>query len=98
MKRWTTVLFFAMSAAVCVFLIWSKVTQFYTTDLVDVILLFVLYGFGNVGLFWMLYVVIRYEKRPFPFVLLAFIPYAFVWYYFERYRPGKHLTRRAQAE
>jgi len=44
------------------------------------------------GTFWMLYVTIRYEKRPLPLMLVAFVPYAFLWYYFERVRPGK-LTR-----
>ncbi|HET7213470.1 MAG TPA: hypothetical protein VFL79_07780 [Terriglobia bacterium] len=36
----------------------------------------------TVGTFWMLYRSIRYEEQPLPFVFLAFIPYAFVWYYF----------------
>jgi hypothetical protein len=40
----------------------------------------------SVGAFWMLYMVIRHEKRPMPLVLLAFIPYTFLWYYFERIR------------
>ncbi len=37
----------------------------------------------------MLYMAIRYEKHPLPMVLLAFVPFAFFWYYFERVRPGK---------
>jgi uncharacterized membrane protein YqjE len=42
------------------------------------------------GAFWMIYMSIRYEKRPLPLVLLAFlIPFTFVWYYFERVRAGK---------
>jgi len=42
------------------------------------------------GAFWMIYMSIRYEKRPMPLLLLAFfIPFTFVWYYFERVRPDK---------
>ena len=42
------------------------------------------------GAFWMIYMSIRYEKSPLPLVLLAFfIPFTFLWYYFERVRPGK---------
>jgi len=41
------------------------------------------------GAFWMLYMSLRYEKHPLKMVLLAFVPYAFLWYYFERVRPGK---------
>ena len=45
-----------------------------------------------VGAVWMMYVSIRHEKKPFPMVLLALVPFSFLWYYFERVRPGK-LTR-----
>src|SRR6266511_5867781 len=41
------------------------------------------------GSLWMLYLCIRYEKHPFPMMLLAFLPFTFIWYYFERVRPGK---------
>lgn len=44
------------------------------------------FGVSPIGTFWMLYRVIRYEKRPFPFILLAFVPYFFLGYYFERVR------------
>jgi len=44
---------------------------------------------SNIGSFWMLYMAIRYEKNPWPTVLLAFIPFTSFWYYFERVRPGK---------
>ncbi len=44
-----------------------------------------------VGAFWMLYYSIRHEERPWPFIFLACLPYAFVWYYFERVRTGKAL-------
>jgi hypothetical protein len=38
------------------------------------------------GTFWMLYAVIRHERHPLSYVLLAFVPYFFVGYYFERVR------------
>jgi len=49
-----------------------------------------LFAVPPVGAFWMMYMSIRYEKKPLPFVLLALlIPFTFLWYYFERVRPGK---------
>ncbi len=45
----------------------------------------------------MLYIAVRHEKHPLKFILLAFIPYSFIWYYFECVRPGKHLTREKAA-
>lgn len=41
------------------------------------------------GAFWMMYMSIRHEKNPFPMVLLAFVPFSFLWYYFERVRPKR---------
>jgi hypothetical protein len=59
-----------------------------------IVFLFVaVYAVAPVGAFWMLYVAIRNERRPLPIILLAFVPYAFFWYYFERVRTGKHRTR-----
>jgi len=53
-----------------------------------------LFGIPPLGAFWMMYVSIRHEKNPLPMVLLAFIPFSFLWYYFERVRTGKHYSRQ----
>jgi hypothetical protein len=61
------------------------------------VMLFALWGLCGipvVGTFWMAYMTIRYEKNPFPMLLLAFlIPFTFLWYYFERFRPTKRNAR-----
>lgn len=44
------------------------------------------FAVGPLGCFWMLYFVIRHEKHPLPWMLLAFVPYFAVGYYFERVR------------
>jgi hypothetical protein len=54
------------------------------------LVLALVFGVSPLGSFWMLYTVIRYEKRPLPYIFLAFVPYLFVGYYFERIR-GKKL-------
>ena len=38
----------------------------------------------SLGMCWMLYHSVRYEEKPLPFVFLALIPYAFLWYYLRR--------------
>jgi len=48
---------------------------------------------SNIGFLWMLYQSARYELRPFSFVVLSFIPFAFVWYYFERYKKRTGVRR-----
>jgi len=35
---------------------------------------------ANIGAFWMIYQAIRYERRVGRYILLAFIPFMFVWY------------------
>ena len=46
-----------------------------------------------IGGFWMLYQSVRFESSPGKYVLLAFIPGAFLWYYFERVRRRTYLGR-----
>ena len=48
-----------------------------------------MFAIPPLGAFWMMYMSIRYEKSPLPMVLLAFIPFSFLWYYFERIRVGR---------
>ncbi len=52
-------------------------------------LIIVIFAVPPIGAFWMLYMSIRYEKNPLGMILLAFVPYAFLWYYFERFRPRR---------
>jgi len=54
-----------------------------------VFLVVVIFAMPSIGAFWMLYMATRYETQPLPMMFLAFVPYAFLWYYFERVRPGK---------
>jgi hypothetical protein len=54
-----------------------------------VFLVVVVFAIPPIGAFWMLYMAIRYETHPLPMILMAFVPYAFLWYYFERVRAGK---------
>jgi uncharacterized membrane protein YqjE len=53
----------------------------------------ILYVVAPLGSFWMLFVVIRHEKHPLPWILLAFLPYFSVGYYFERVRRNRVETR-----
>jgi len=48
--------------------------------------LFSFISWGNqVVALWMIYQGIRYEIRPWRFILLSFLPFSFIWYYCERY-------------
>jgi hypothetical protein len=60
-------------------------------------LVFLVFAAPAVGAFWMLYVAARQEPTPLPMILLAFVPYAFLWYYFERVRAGKHKSHTLSA-
>lgn len=58
-----------------------------------IVALAIFYAIHPLGAVWMAYQCIRHEARPFPIILLVLVPYAFVWYYFERVRGGKQLLR-----
>ncbi len=47
-----------------------------------------------IGGWWLIYTIIRHEKRVFPIILLAFVPYGFAWYYFDRLRRGNPRSRQ----
>jgi hypothetical protein len=50
-------------------------------------------GVSVFGGFWMIYTAIRYERNPWPFILLACVPYASFWYYHERIKPMRRSAR-----
>jgi|SRR5271163_1457349 len=59
-----------------------------------IFLLVALFATPSIGTLWMTYTAVRNEAKPVPFVVLAFfIPFSFLWYYFERHRAGRHLRR-----
>lgn len=52
------------------------------------------FAFAGIGQWWMIFMVLRHEPKMLPLLLAAFLlPFSFIWYYFERVRPG-HSTRR----
>lgn len=56
----------------------------------EIFLVFVYFGAAGVGQWWMIFMVLRREKRIWPIILAAFLlPFAFIWYYFERVRPRR---------
>ena len=69
------------------------ISAWFPKNLATESLVFMFFCAPSAGAFWMLYVAIRNERHPLPLILLAFVPYAFLWYYFERVRPKKHITR-----
>jgi hypothetical protein len=67
-------------AASVVFGTWFPKT---TVAMAAVVVFFVC---APIGALWMLYDCSMREKPPFIYFLLAFVPYAFVWYYLDRVR------------
>jgi hypothetical protein len=58
-----------------------------------------LFGAPALGGWWMIVMIIRYEKRVFPLILVPFlIPNAFVSYYFARVRPERRMDHALNSE
>ena len=43
-----------------------------------------------IGAYWALYQCVRYERRPWKYIPYLFIPFGFLWYYFERFKQVQH--------
>jgi hypothetical protein len=82
---WITILFMVSICAV-----WLVLSSWVPKNTVELSLVMIFFIGAPVGNFWMLYRTIRYEKKPWPFVIIALVvPLAFLWYYVERVRPQK---------
>lgn len=71
-------------------LAWLTWSHYSSTNFYVITMVALLFIVPNLGTIWMLYTAVRFEKKPLFFILLAFVPYAFAWYYFERVKPGRH--------
>jgi hypothetical protein len=58
-----------------------------------VVLVVIVHTIVPLGAYWMIYQAIRYEPRVGRFVLLAFVPFMFVWYRLVRYPNRPKLLR-----
>ena len=92
MRNFVWILVVAGLTALCVWIVIGRWIQKNMLITVGISCLFVA---SNLGSVWMLYKAIRYERHPLPFILLACIPSAFLWYYFERVRSGKYMSRKS---
>ena len=72
---------------------WMVTGPWFPTSPVAMVLAFAFFGAPSLGGFWMVYMVIRHEKSPAPMIALAFVPFSFLWYYFERVKYGTHISR-----
>ena len=83
MRRVLWILFLVACTALA---FWLVVGPWFARNPLALFLVMLFFMVPPIGSLWMLYQSIRYEKNCLPFVILALVPYAFVWYYFERYR------------
>ena len=75
-----------LSLAVAVFGVWAVLGPWRPAHNAAFFLTTLVFVGQPIGALWMLCHCIRYEDRPLPFVFLAFMPYAFLWYYRRRVR------------
>lgn len=74
------------------FSVWAVVGPWFPGGTVARALLFMFFICAPIGSFWMIYDCARQEKRLPMHFLLALLPYAFVWYYFDRVKPRQYRT------
>ena len=84
-----TALWVAFFISVTVFASWVVLGQWQPKNYVVIYAIAALFAASSFGALWVWYRAVRYEAHPIKFVLLALIPYFFLWYYFERVRREK---------
>ncbi len=90
-----TLFWFLVSAILTGLAFGFVVSPWYPKNPIVVSLIVAFFGAPSIGALWMLYMAIRYEKHPLGTILLAFLPYTFLWYYFERVRPRRAMHRES---
>jgi len=90
-----TFLWILVSLSVTALAFWIVTGPWYPKTPSWLVLTSVFFALPSIGSVWMLWVAIRYEKHPLAIVLIAMLPYMFLWYYFERFRP-RRITVRAE--
>jgi uncharacterized membrane protein YqjE len=84
--RTRTLLWILSTIGLNVLAFWIVVGPWYPPNKLLLSLTMAFFGLASIGGLWMLYTAVRHEKRPLAFALLSFVPFSFLWYYFERTR------------
>lgn len=94
-----TKIFWWVALGLCVtgLALWMVTTPLVPRSPVFYALFVAIFAISPIGTFWMLYAATRYEKHPLPLILPAFIPYASLWYYFDRFHSVKHARKKPKA-
>jgi hypothetical protein len=72
--------------------LWIFFSSWSPTNTLELAAVIIFFGGHPLGGFWMIYRAIRYERRPVRYVVLAFVPLSFLWYYVERVRKSSTST------
>ena len=97
MKYLRRTVIMALIVAIDVFAVWVNFQKGPAQSAVLSGFIIVVFTLQPFGALWMLYDCFRYERKPWPYAILAFVPYVFVWHYFERVRKRGPAERTAVA-
>lgn len=79
---------FLVLALATAFAAWVVLGPWFPQDRIVSVLVLAFFFVHPFGALWMIVRAARFEEKPWRYVALSFVPYSFVWYYFERYRPA----------
>jgi hypothetical protein len=72
-------------ASTSFFSFWVVRSDFYPQSRFGLTLVVLFFSAHPLGAFWMILEVVRSERQRWKYGLISLVPYAFAWYYFERY-------------
>ena len=74
--------------------LWAVLTPGIPNSLLFIPISIAVFVIPPIGAWWLIYTVIRHEKSVFPIILLALVPYGFIWYRFDRLKGENPQPRR----
>jgi uncharacterized membrane protein YqjE len=91
----SNVLAFFILLTINVLAVWFVIfSRWIPKDGLEIAAIMAFYLVAPLGGFWMLFDSLMHEKPPFPYVLLSFVGYGFIWYYFNRVRRRNRISNR----
>lgn len=76
--------------------LWIVSSSFRPRTDTELVLILIFFGLQPFGAFWMIAHAIRNQPGPFKYVLVSFVPYAFVWYFIQHAK-GSRISHGGRA-
>ena len=94
-----TLLHVLIALALTCIAIFTVISSWYPKNAAEMFAAGAYVAFASIGQWWMIFMIVRQERKMWRLIWVALLPFSFIWYYFERVRPrraGASIAHRFQ--